>query len=144
LKLPRGEMKRARIEIIPMIDAIFFLLVFFIMTSMAMIPMSGHKVDLPKSQTAALKPIEKVVVSISREGDYYVDREKIAGVGEIRSRIATRLAKDPGLIVVINCDRSQGIGRFAQAFDLIKQANATNVMVATEPQDPTPNVGATP
>jgi biopolymer transport protein ExbD len=136
MKLPRSAMKKARIEIIPMIDAIFFLLVFFMMTSMAMIPMSGHKVDLPKSQTAALKPIEKVVVSISREGDYYIDRDKVAGVRAIKSGIAARLAHDPTLIVVINCDRTQNITRFAQAFDLIKQANAQNVMVATEPQTP--------
>ncbi|MCW3059954.1 MAG: biopolymer transporter ExbD [Capsulimonas sp.] len=136
MKLPRQEMKRARIEIIPMIDTIFFLLVFFMIASLAMIPMSAHKVDLPSSSTAALKPLEKAVVTISKEGDYYIDQKKIAGVGDIKPMVASRLAQNPSLVVVINCDKSQQISKFTQALDLVKQANAQNVMVATDPQSP--------
>jgi len=136
MKLPRQEMKRARIEIIPMIDTIFFLLVFFMIASLSMIPMSAHRVDLPGSQTADLKPVEKVVVTISREGDYYVDKDKVTSVMDIKPLVATRLAQNPHLIVVLNCDKTQQIARFSVAFDLVKQANAENVMVATEPQSP--------
>ena len=137
MKIPRPEMKRARIEIIPMIDTIFFLLVFFMIASLAMIPMTAHHVDLPSSSTAALKPLEKAVVTISKEGDYYLDKRKLSGVGDIRPAVASRLAENPGLVVVINCDKSQQISKFTQALDLIKQANAQNVMVATDPQSPT-------
>ena len=134
MKLPRAEMKRARIEIIPMIDTIFFLLVFFMIASLSMIPMSAHRVDLPTSRTADLKPVEKVVVTISKEGDYYVDKDKVAAAVDIKPLVASRLAQNPNLIVVINCDKTQQIGKFAEAFDLVKQANAANVMVATDPQ----------
>ena len=136
MKLPRAEMKRARIEIIPMIDTIFFLLVFFMIASLSMIPMSAHRVDLPSSRTADLKPVEKVVVTISKEGDYYVDRDKLANAVDIKPLVAARLAQNPDLIVVINCDKTQQIAKFAEAFDLVKQANAANVMVATEPEAP--------
>ena len=141
MKLPRQEMKRARIEIIPMIDTIFFLLVFFMIASLSMIPMSAHRVDLPSSQTADLKPVEKVVVTISKEGDYYVDKDKVASAVDIKPLVAARLAQNPHLIVVLNCDKTQQIAKFSEAFDLVKQANAENVMVATEPQSPG---GATP
>ena len=50
MKLPRTEMKKARIEIIPMIDTIFFLLVFFMITSLSMVPMSAHQVNLPRAR----------------------------------------------------------------------------------------------
>jgi biopolymer transport protein ExbD len=136
MKLPRAPMKRARIEIIPMIDAIFFLLVFYMITSMAMIPMGSHQVELPKSETAALKPIEKVVISISKQGDFYLDKDKLAGVAYLKPALATRLAANPHLTVVINSDRDAPMSHFVATLDLIKQSNAENVMVATEPQMP--------
>lgn len=133
MKLPRSEMKRARIEIIPMIDTIFFLLVFFMIASLSMVPMSAHKVALPASQTASLKPSEKVVVTISKEGDYYVDRERVAE-NQIKPLVAARVSENPEIAVIINCDKDQHLDRFQRAFDLIKQANASTVMIATEPE----------
>lgn len=137
MRLPRTEMKRARIEIIPMIDTIFFLLVFFMITSLAMIPMSAHRVTLPSSQTADLKPTEKVVVSLSKEGNYYVDQQKLLRVGDIKTLVSRRLSLNPNIVVVINCDKSQPMPKLTEAFDLIKQANAQNVMIATDPQSTT-------
>ena len=133
MKLPRSEMKRARIEIIPMIDTIFFLLVFFMIASLSMVPMSAHKVSLPASQTASLKPSEKVVVTISKEGDYYVDRERVAE-SQIKPLVAARVSDNPSIAVIINCDKDQHLDRFQRAFDLVKQANAETVMIATEPE----------
>ena len=136
MKLPRGNMKRARIEIIPMIDTIFFLLVFFMIASLSMVPMSAHKVHLPSSQTASLKPQEKIVVTISKEGDYYVDRQRVSE-NQIQPLVAARVNENPSVAVVINCDKDQSLDRFGRAFDLIKQANAATVMIATEPEAPT-------
>ena len=134
MKLPRTEMKKARIEIIPMIDTIFFLLVFFMITSLSMVPMSAHRVSLPESQTASLKPQEKIVVTISKEGDYYVDRQRVTE-DQIKPLVAARVNEDPAVAVIINCDKDQHLDRFTRAFDLIKQANAGTVMIATAPQD---------
>lgn len=132
MKLPRTPFKRARIEIIPMIDTIFFLLVFFMIASLSMVRMSAHKVSLPESETAVLKPDTKVVVTISREGEYYVDRQKVAE-SQIRPLVAARLQENPNTAVIINCDKDQHIGQFQRAFDLVKQANAADVMIATAP-----------
>ena len=135
MKFPPREVKRARIEIIPMIDTIFFLLVFFMITSLSMVPMSAHRVDLPSSETAALKPQEKVVVTISKEGDYYVDRARVTE-SQIRPLVAARVSEDPTVAVIINCDKNQKLDKFQRAFDLIKQANAGTVMIATAPEEP--------
>ena len=53
MKFPTREMKRARIEIIPMIDTIFFLLVFFMITSLTMVRMKAMSVALPKNTPPA-------------------------------------------------------------------------------------------
>ncbi len=132
MKLPRMELKRARIEIIPMIDTIFFLLVFFMISSLSKIQMAAHRVDLPESTTAALKPTEKVVVSVSKEGNYYIDRQQVSEA-QIRILVAAKVAENPDIAVVLNCDKNQHIAQFVRAFDLVKQANPGSVMVATAP-----------
>jgi biopolymer transport protein ExbD len=134
MRIQRQEMKKARIEIIPMIDTIFFLLVFFMVTSLSMVQWSTHKVNLPISATAQLKPEEKVIVTVSREGVIYVDQKTVHDA-ELLGELSARVKQNPALTVVLNCDKQQHMAQFMHVFDLVKQANAADVMVATAPRD---------
>jgi biopolymer transport protein ExbB len=129
------QFKRARIEIIPMIDTIFFLLVFFMITSLAMQPMAAPKVHLPTSASATDRPQNKVIVTVTATGDYYVDRQKVSET-DIRALIQAKVQQDPGVTVILNCDKDQHIAQFVRAFDLVKQSNAATVMIATTPEAP--------
>lgn len=60
--------RRARIEIIPMIDIMLFLLVFFVMLLLKMIPATGHVTKLPNSTTAEAVPVPKLLVEIADDG----------------------------------------------------------------------------
>ena len=133
MRIPRQEIKKARIEIIPMIDVIFFLLVFFMMTSLAMVQLDGKRVNLPESGTATLNPQEKVVVSITKEGGVFVGQDATPDA-QILPLLASRVQENPEVTVIINCDKEQRIDRFQKVFDLIKQSNARNVMIATSPK----------
>ena len=135
MKIRRPETKKARIEIIPMIDAIFFLLVFFMMTSLQMVQLNSHKVELPESSAArrAADESSKVVVSVSKEGEYFVDQIQV-GEAQILPLLAQKVQQNPNVTVIINCDRAQQVGKFSRVFDLVKQANAADVMVATTPK----------
>ncbi len=136
MRLPRAELKKARIEIIPMIDAIFFLLVFFMMTSLRMVQLDAQKVNLPQSSSPSLRPEgPKVVVSITREGDFYVDKKKV-DASQIVANLAPKIEAQPRTTVILNVDREQRIGGFAKLFDLVKQANPARVMVAASPKEP--------
>lgn len=143
MKLPRAESKKARIEIIPMIDAIFFLLVFFMMTSLQMVQMSSRRVQLPESQTAKEKfsEQEKVVVTLTKDGEYFVDQNQVP-IAQILPAVAKVISANPNTTVIINCDRTQQMAQFAKVFDLIKQANAAKVMIATSPSDVAPTENA--
>lgn len=136
MKLPRAELKKARIEIIPMIDAIFFLLVFFMMTSLSMVRLSSHKVQLPESRTGGRKPEErpKIVVSIAKDGKLYVDENQVKPT-ELLPMMAERIKANPAVAVIINCDKQQHLAEFVRVFDLVKQANAGTVMIATTPKE---------
>jgi biopolymer transport protein ExbD len=48
--------------------------------------------------------------------------------------LAARIQQNPEMTVIINCDKAQRIARFEKVFDLIKQSNARNVMIATSPK----------
>jgi len=133
VKVQRTELKRARIEIIPMIDTIFFLLVFFMLTSLSMVQMSAKKVNLPESDTASAKPLEKAVVSLDKDGNYYVDRVRM-NFADILPALDDRVRDDPNVVVVINCDKEQSVTEFLKIMDLAKQANPSTLMIATAPK----------
>ena len=137
MKLPRAELKKARVEIIPMIDAIFFLLVFFMMTSLQLVQMNSKQVALPESQTAQnrFSEKEKVVVSIAKDGQYFIDQEE-AKIAQILPLVSDKIRQNPNTTVIINCDKGQQVAEFVKVFDLIKQANPAKVMIATSPKEP--------
>jgi biopolymer transport protein ExbD len=132
VRLAAYKPKRARIEIVPMIDTIFFLLVYFIIASLSMTQMHSRKVALPVSATASQHPETKVIVTVAQDGRCYIDQTPIEEV-QIADALKARLRDDPSLTVVINCDKDQPVERFGEIFDLVKQANAATVMVATTP-----------
>ncbi len=136
MKLRRAELKKARIEIIPMIDTIFFLLVFFMMSSLQMTPMSAYKVNLPESDTAQARPVEKIVLSVSKEGGYYIDRRQVS-YRELLPLLAGRVKENPEVVVVLNVDRDQQVGQLQGVMDVAKQANPGKLMIATAPREVT-------
>lgn len=133
MKLRSYQPKKARIEIIPMIDTIFFLLVFFMIASLAMTTAKGMPVNLPKASAATERPVVKVVLTLSASGTYYIDKTPVSFYG-IRDGLARRLKDNPGAVVVINCDKAQSWERGIQLADEAKRAGARFLTIATEPK----------
>jgi len=134
VKLQRAEFKKARIEIIPMIDTIFFLLVFFMITSISQVQMSAKKVALPVSTTAQSKPLTKVVLTVDDKGNFYIDRQMMASYKDVLPELQSKVAENPAIVVVINCDKNQQVEQFQYALDIAKRANPASLMIATTPK----------
>ena len=93
----KRNLKKARIEIIPMIDTIFFLLVFFMISTLSMSRFTGVQVNLPKAASGSQPPTETAVISLTKEDQLFFNKNAISaeslqpiverGVGE-ESRIA--------------------------------------------------------
>lgn len=133
MRLKRWEPKKARIEIVPMIDTVFFLLVFFMIASLAMTTMKGMPVNLPSSSTATDRAVDKTVITVTENGGYYVDKQSVA-FEDIRPLLEARLKENPKTVVVINCDKAQNWGRGIEVMDEAKQAGAEILTIATEPK----------
>jgi biopolymer transport protein ExbD len=133
VRLQRQELKKARIEIIPMIDTIFFLLVFFMLASLSTVPMSAKKVRLPESATATTKPKDKVVVTVDEQDHYFVDRAQVP-FDQILPRLRQAVAANPQVTVILNADKEDQVGQLLKIMDVAKQANPGQLVMATTPR----------
>ncbi len=146
MKFPTREMKRARIEIIPMIDTIFFLLVFFMITSLTMVRMKAMSVALPKNTppAAANSSGESdrqhlVILTVSDAGGYYLGTRPVAPES-LGAALQTRAASDPHAVVVLNVAKSQTAQTLIKIMDVVNRVRTPDgqpvtALMATEPVD---------
>jgi len=135
MKFQAPPMRKARIEIIPMIDTIFFLLVFFMITWLTVVKMSGLPMTLPRPSTAAGAAPVSVVLSVSPTGGYYVDSHK-AAPGSWTTLLRERLVAHPNSVVVVNIAPEQKTQTLIDIMDRVNGAIAAahspaQVLVAT-------------
>jgi biopolymer transport protein ExbD len=122
------ETRKARIEIIPMIDIMLFLLVFFAMLTLRMIPSSGHVTKLPTSSTAVAIPHPKLLVEINPDGSLQVESRTLtpAQLTELlHQRDSSKTA-----VTIAGSDTSS-LQQVMTVIDAIKAGGATEVGLAT-------------
>ena len=128
--------KRARIEIIPLIDIIFFLLATFIMMSLSMSKNQGVQVALPTAGSAASlgdqQEVEKAVtLSVTEKGDVFYNKEKIT-LAQLPMRLQAfkTASKDPK--VIINSDGATSFKYVVAVLDEARKLNIAKVGINTE------------
>ena len=122
------ETKKARIEIIPMIDIMLFLLVFFAMLTLRMIPTSGHVTRMPTSSTAVTIPPPRLLVEIAADGKLIVENKAITA-GQLTELLRQR-HNDKTAVTVAGND-SASLQQVMSVIDAIKQGGATEISLAT-------------
>jgi biopolymer transport protein ExbD len=134
MRLPRREIKKARIEIIPMIDTIFFLLVFFMISTLSMARYSGLPVNLPKAATGQQPPSESASVTVAPDGTVAVDKQPVA-LAQIGEVLKSRLVGNPELLVLINADEKVEHGIVVEIMDQARQAGVARMAIAVKPRE---------
>ena len=131
-----GGRKRARIEIIPLIDIIFFLLATFIMVSLSMSKNQGVNVQLPTASTAASlgdqQELDKAVtLTIDGKGDVFYNKEKIT-IAQLPLRLQTlkSTSKDPK--VIINGDANADFKAVVAVLDAVRTIGIGKVGINTD------------
>ena len=132
MRLPAFAKKKPRIEIIPMIDTMFFLLVFFMIATLAMTIQHGMPVSLPTAESSTDKIAEHVSLTLTREGRLYYNKEVIT-LQELKIRLANlrQSSSDPSLL--INADEEVPHGKVITVMDLIRLSGITSMGIATQP-----------
>jgi biopolymer transport protein ExbD len=132
LRLKRRPVEKARIELIPMIDTMAFLLVFFMIASLAMAQQLGMTVDLPRTRTATAQTWgdRALVVTMQRDGKLFLNKQAVPW-SHLEPELRARLAVRPGLVVVINADTALRHGAVIRVMDAVKRAGARQTAIAT-------------
>lgn len=132
MRIPRRAPQKARIEIIPMIDIIFFLLVFFMISTLSMTINQGLPVNLPKAATAQKDLRESLNITVTREGELFLNKEPIA-LQDLSQRVKSGLDKDPELLAIINADDQTFHGAIVEVMDAMRLAGISRLAIAVKP-----------
>ncbi len=127
-----GGKKKARIEIIPLIDVIFFLLATFVLFTLALNKSNGLPVSLPASHTCEPRdPSGSATITVTREGTIAWDKDPVT-LDEFIVRLKTFYAANPvdGKII-INADKDASFSQVIYAFDEVRKAGFKQVHIDT-------------
>jgi len=127
-----SERKRARIEIIPLIDVIFFLLATFVLFTLSLNQTRGHPVLLPTAQTSVPRdPTGAVTLTVTAEGTIYWDKELVT-LDEFLSRIQQyQLTEGEDARVLINADERTLFCQVTYVVDQVRLAKIPKIWVET-------------
>ena len=131
-----GGVKKARIEIIPLIDIIFFLLATFVMVSLSMTKNQGVNVALPSAASAGTlmeqqEQSKALTLSVTEKGDVFFNKEKIT-LAQLPFRLQTfkSLEKDPK--VIVNGDSGADFKVVVAVLDEVRKAGIGKVGISTD------------
>ena len=114
--------KHARIEIIPLIDIMFFLLASFMMVSLSQVHMKGIKVNLPVGSSGETQSKRDYIsVSVDTNGNFFFDKEEVKRE-EMQSRLQKVHQSSPEAKVFVRGDRDTVHGNIIQLLDMLRAA----------------------
>jgi len=132
---PRGrssyfEVARPRVEVIPMIDIMMFLLVFFVLIAVRMIAGTGIPLDLPGSKSTQELKASTVTIGVTKTGDTVIDGKTLASE-ELRAKLG-QLKKDKPVDVVLAGDKDVSLQTLMKVMDTVRSAGITTVGLAAK------------
>jgi len=119
--------KRGRLEIIPLIDIMFFLLASFMLVSLSMAKQRTIKVDLPTAVSSQkdIKP-DMISLAVDANGDYYLDKEKF-DLPNLEKSLTERHSKTPDIPVYISGDANSRHRSMIQLLDAVRRTGFQHV-----------------
>ena len=126
------EKTQPLVMIIPMIDIMLFLLVFFMISTIYMVQTNTLPVTLPQSSTANQETRPHVVpITVMSSGDVLFDKDNVPDQ-QLADKIQSALAADKNTIFVLRGDKSARYESVVAVLDLLKKSGANRVSIATE------------
>ena len=127
----RQRKRRATVDMSPLIDVVFLLLIFFAVTT-TFLEQSGMDLELPESSTVLLKTAAPIVVEISGGGEIRMDGEALTVDGlELR---VTALSDEDRTKITVRADRSIDLGTWVQVIDALRKGGAEGISLPMVPQ----------
>ena len=124
------EAEEGEIDITPMLDVVFIMLIFFIVTA-SFVKESGIEVNKPEASTAQAKPRASILVAINERGEIWINKRQIEE-SQVRANIERLHAENPQGAVVIQADQEARTKKLVAVMDAARQAGVMDVSLAAE------------
>ncbi|MCL4515217.1 MAG: biopolymer transporter ExbD [Firmicutes bacterium] len=135
MNIERAKRKKMRLEIIPMIDVLFFLLVFFMLFSTFKTNVTGLNINLPRAVTVTAQEQSKVVVTVARDGAFYLGRQQV-DEQRLKAELHRALGSNGDAVVVIEADEAVLYKHLVAAMDAVRQAGGYRIALAVDRKAP--------
>lgn len=129
----RGRTSRAEIEMTPLIDMVFILLIFFLVTT-SFVAKTGLSIDRPRSSSADSLPRESISIAIDATGRITLDGREM-GLFSVRPYLERQRRNRPELSAVIVADRTVSVDRIVRLMDEIGAAGIADMALSTEAKE---------
>jgi biopolymer transport protein ExbD len=134
MQFRRTRRDDARIEITPLVDMVFLLLIFF-MLSTTFIVSPGIKVNLPQSSAEKVTQEKKEVQVVITEDNKVFVESMLVDMGGLEQRLLGAARQDPQTLVIIKADAKALHGKVVEVMDLAKQSGLNRMAIATQPKE---------
>lgn len=131
MRLPDESDTPFGINLVPMIDVIFSILAFFIISTLFLTRSEGLSVNLPQAQTATRQPSAEITVTIEANGQIALNREPIE-LEELQAQVTKLIAPDSETLVIINADEKVAHGQVVDVMDLLREMEGIKLAIAAQ------------
>ena len=126
-RLPKEE-EDNELNLTPMLDVVFILLIFFIVTT-SFVKETGIDVNRPSATTAEKKSQANILIAINANGDIWIDNREI-DIRAVRANIQVLKASYPKSSVIIQSDQDASTGKLVKVMDQVRLAGVKNISIA--------------
>ena len=137
MKFYHPNSKSLKFDLTPLIDVVFQLLIFFMLTTTFINVESGVKVDLPSGDFAAVSEKRNVVVTITENNVLYLNNH-LVDPNYLTEKLRDETKDNPNPLVVLEADQNVTHGKVVRVMDLIKKSGIERIAIATKPRDESP------
>jgi biopolymer transport protein ExbD len=131
MRLPDEPDNIAQINIVPMIDVVFAILTFLIVSSLSLSKSQGLPVNLPKASTSQVQDSPaKITVTLDAQGKFMVDK-KLVNLDQIESTVRQVMGSNPSALIVLNADKSVDHGNVVEVMDRLRRIKGAKLGIAT-------------
>src|SRR5690606_22648687 len=124
------QAEEGEIDITPMLDVVFIMLIFFIVTA-SFVKETGIEVNRPDASTSVSKPRANILIAVNDKGEIWIDKRKVEE-SQVRANIDRMHAKNPQGAVVIQADEEARTKVLVSVMDAARAAGVYDVSLATE------------
>ncbi|MBD2625745.1 ExbD/TolR family protein [Trichormus variabilis] len=120
----------AQINIVPMIDVIFAILTFFIMSTLYLTRSEGLPVNLPQAATGKTDRPAQVTVTINNNGEIFLNKEAVS-LDQLAAEVKEKVEPQKPLMVILNADEGVNHGKVVAVMDKVRQVEGVKLGIAT-------------